>query len=494
MDLASTTTLILCTILGFIFLSWGKVHQKRRSLPPGPAPLPFFGTLRKIKPHALYKTFVQLSKEYGPVFTVWMGTSPVVVLCGYDMVKDALVNHGEEFSGRAFSASNQKVTGGNGVINSNGPEWQVLRRFAITTLRNFGMGKRSMEERVQEEARHLLKAIKDTQGEAFDPMMSLQSAAANMICLVMFGERFDYSDKAFLHILHTIDQYFIFIRSFIGQLYNSIPKIMDFLPGPHHRILEETLSVRYFVQEKIDWHKKTIDYESPRDYIDCFLAKKEKNESWFTDENLVASTFDMFIAGTETTTGSIQFSLLVMAKYPDVQEKVQQEIDHVVGPKRMPGIEDRVKMPYTNAVILEIQRFVDIVPMALPHSMTRDTEFHGYIIPKGTVVIPILTSVMHDPKQWETADEFNPQHFLDENGLLRNRAAFMPFSAGKRMCPGEGLARMEIFLFLAVLLQNFTFQPVDDPASLDLAVMRREFRNKGLSFQLRAVTRQHAPA
>ncbi|KAJ1108888.1 hypothetical protein NDU88_006258 [Pleurodeles waltl] len=492
MDLLSTVAWCFCIFLGFLlFTSW-KTHQKRQRLPPGPTPLPFLGTLRKIKPHLLYETFKELRKEYGPVFTIWMGSAPVVVLCDYDTVKDALVNHAEEFSGRHTLKSSEKVIGSYGIVNNNGAEWQTLRRFAITTLRNFGMGKRSMEERVQEEALHLIKVMKNTDGKAFDPMIPLQSAVANVICLVMFGERFDYNDQKFLQILHIIDQHFIFIRSFIGQLYNAIPSIMNYLPGPHHRILEESRSLITFIQEKIDSHQQTLNSESPRDFIDCFLMKANKNEPGFRNDNLVASTFDMFIAGTETTTGSLQYSLLVMVKYPHIQSKVQQEIDDVVGLSHPPSIQDRVKMAYTNAVILEIQRFVDIVPMALPHSMTQDTEFYGYSIPKGTKVIPILTSVLHDPKQWETPEEFNPAHFLDEKGALRNRAAFMPFSAGKRLCPGEGLARMEIFLFLTALLQKFTFHSVADPASLDIADLRRAFRRTGLSFQLSAVPRQVA--
>ncbi|XP_078517268.1 cytochrome P450 2G1-like isoform X2 [Lissotriton helveticus] len=433
MDLASTVALCFCIFLGcFLLTSW-KTHQKRQRLPPGPTPLPLLGTLRKIKPHLLYETYIKLSKEYGPVFTVWMGSAPVVVLCGYDTVKDALVNHAEEFSGRHIIKSGEKVIGGYGITNNNGVEWQTMRRFAVSTLRNFGMGKRSMEERVQEEARHLIKDIKDTDGKAFDPMIPIQSAVSNVICAVMFGERFDYKDQKFQQILHAVDKYFLFIRSFIGQLYNAIPVIMDYLPGPHHRILEESKSLKTFIQEKIDSHQQTLNSESPRDFIDCFLMKASKKEPWFSNENLVASTFNMFTAGTETTTGSIQYSLLVMVKYPNIQSKVQQEIDDVVGPGRLPSIDDRLKMTYTNAVILEIQRFVDIVPMALLHSITRDTEFYGYSIPKGTTVIPILTSVLHDPKQWETPEEFNPAHFLDEKGALRNRAAFMPFSAVQKL-------------------------------------------------------------
>ncbi|CAI9547885.1 unnamed protein product [Staurois parvus] len=111
-----------------------------------------------------------------------------------------------------------------------------------------------------------------------------------------------------------------------------------------------------------------------------------------------------------------------------------------------------------NAVIHEIQRVLDLAPTALFHAVTNDIKFRGYIIPKGAIIIPFLTSVLNDPSQWETPERFNPGHFLDEEGQFRNRVAFMPFSAGKRVCPGEGLARMELFLLLSALLQKFTFK------------------------------------
>ncbi|KAJ1108882.1 hypothetical protein NDU88_006252 [Pleurodeles waltl] len=319
MELAITAALFFCILLGGLFLTSWKIHQKRRTLPPGPIPLPFLGTLRTIKPDLLYNTYLQLSEKYGPVVTVWMGSEPVVLLCGYDTVKDALVNHAEEFGGRAVVSSDIKVTGSTGIISSNGAEWQARRRFTITTLRNFGMGKRSMDERVQLEAHKLIQVIKDTDGKAFNPMKQLQSSVANVIFLVVFGERFDYKDQDLLQLLHIVDQHMLFLRSSVGQLYNSIPTIMDYLPGPHHRILKESQFLRDFIQKKIDSHRLTLDTEFPRDFIDFFLMKENKKEFGFKNENLVASVFDILIAGIETTAGSILYSLLVMVKYPHIQ-------------------------------------------------------------------------------------------------------------------------------------------------------------------------------
>ncbi|PIO29784.1 hypothetical protein AB205_0175140, partial [Aquarana catesbeiana] len=137
----------------------------------------------------------------------------------------------------------------------------------------------------------------------------------------------------------------------------------------------------------------------------------------------------LLAAGSETTASTLKFCLVFLAHYPDVQAKVQQEIDEVTQSLHLPGIENRPQLAYTNAVIHEIQRVLDLAPIALFHAVTKDIEFRGYTIPKDTIIIPFLTSVLNDPSQWETPERFNPGHFLDEQGQFRNRVAFMPFSA-----------------------------------------------------------------
>ncbi|GAA6230613.1 cytochrome P450 2J6-like, partial [Lates japonicus] len=157
-----------------------------------------------------------------------------------------------------------------------------------------------------------------------------------------------------------------------------------------------------------------------------------------------------------------------MIYYPHIQERVQAEIDTVVGSSRQPSLSDREKMPYTDAVVHEIQRMGNIIPLNLVHMANKDTTVNEYIIPKGTIIIPMLHSVLHDESMWETPHSFNPQHFLDEDGKFRKREAFLPFSAGKRVCLGEQLARMELFLFFTSLLQRFSFSaPAGEQPSLE---------------------------
>ncbi|XP_059583628.1 cytochrome P450 2J1-like [Alligator mississippiensis] len=142
-------------------------------------------------------------------------------------------------------------------------------------------------------------------------------------------------------------------------------------------------------------------------------------------------------------------------------ERVQAEIDTVIGQSRQPAVDDRDNMPYTNAVVHEIQRMGNIVPFNLPRLTTSDTTLAGFHLPKGTVLISSLTTVLNDKNKWETPDVFNPEHFL-QDGQFRKKEAFLPFSAGKRVCLGETLARMELFLFFTALFQRFMFQSLKD--------------------------------
>ncbi|XP_031721982.1 cytochrome P450 2K1-like [Anarrhichthys ocellatus] len=178
----------------------------------------------------------------------------------------------------------------------------------------------------------------------------------------------------------------------------------------------------------------------------------------FHDDNLMISVLNLFSAGTDNTAITLRWGVLLMAKYPKIQDQVQEELNRVIGSREVQA-EDRKNLHFTNAVIHETQRLVSIAPMSLPHKTTQDVIFQGHFIKKGTAVIPLLISVLHDESEWENPHSFHPAHFLDKDEKFIKREAFMPFSAGRRACPGESLARMELFIFFTSLLQNFRFTP-----------------------------------
>ncbi|KAK2540518.1 cytochrome P450 2J2 [Columba guinea] len=444
----SCQTLLIFLIVFLLIADYMK-HRKPKDFPPQPFYLPILGHM-------------YLMNFSNPMMTVQK--------CGEGVNPKPMAHEDSQeltpgWAGRLPSVSSNVDEG---LLSSNGHLWKQQRRFTLSTLRNFGLGKRSLEERIQEECRYLVDAFGDEQGSPFDPHFKINNAVSNIICSITFGNRFDYHDEDFQKLLRLLDETVGLHGAIMSQLYNAFPSIIKFLPGPHQTIFKNWRLMRNFVKERVDKHKEDWNPSESRDFIDCYLQEiaKDKGDVAFQEENLVACVLDLFLAGTETTSTTIRWALLFMAMYPEIQARVQAEIDTVIGQARQPALDDRSNMPYTNAVIHEVQRKGNIAPFILPRLTMKDTVVDGFRIPKGTGLIANLNSMMFDKNEWETPDTFNPGHFL-KDGQFWKRESFLPFSIGKRSCPGELLARTELFLFFTALLQKFTFQaPPDTTLSL----------------------------
>ncbi|XP_003505292.1 cytochrome P450 2B1-like isoform X1 [Cricetulus griseus] len=462
--------LLLTLLVGFLLLLVKGHTNAHGHLPPGPRPLPLLGNLLQMDRRGLLNSFMRLREKYGDVFTVHLGPRPVVMLCGTQAIREALVDQAEAFSGRGTIAVFEPIVQGYGVVFANGERWKALRRFSLATMKDFGMGKQSVEERIKEEARCLVEELQKSQGAPLDPMFLFQCITANIICSIVFGERFDYKDRQFLRLLDLFYQTFSLISSFSSQVFELFSGVLKYFPGVHRQVSKNLQEVLDHIDHSVEQHQETLDPSNPRDLIDTYLLRMEKEKSnphtEFHHQNLIISVLSLFFAGTETSSTTLRYGFLLMLKYPHVAEKVQKEIDHVIGSHRLPTLDDRTKMPYTDAVIHEIQRFADLVPIGVPH------KSRGSLPPKGspnTEVYPILSSALHDPQPSEQTDTFNPDHFLDANGALKKNEAFMPFSIGKRICLGEGIARKELFLFFTTILQNFSLSSPVDPKDIDLS-------------------------
>ncbi|KAM6263473.1 cytochrome P450 2H1-like [Spheniscus humboldti] len=488
----TTIFLLVCISCLLLFATWRSISQKEKQ-PPGPITLPIIGNVFQLNLWNLPASLKKLSKKYGPVFTIYLGPQKVVVLYGYDVVKEALIDQADDFSGRGNLPLLKKLFQGTGIVTSNGETWKQLRRFALTTLRDFGMGRKTIEKRIQEEAHFLVERIRNTHERPFNPGNFLAHAVSNIICSIIFGDRFDYEDKKFRTLIELINENNKLQNSIQTQLYNFFPAVMDFLPGPHKKLIKNTEKVDRFTLEIIAEHQKTLDPTCPRDFIDAFLNKMEQEKgnghSEFTVETLSRTTLDLFFAGTGTTSTTLRHGILILQKYPEIVEKIQKEIDCVIGQDRSPCMADRSQMPYTDAVVHEIQRFVDFIPLNVPHTVIKDTKLRDYFIPKDTMIFPTLTSVLHDSKEFPNPEKFDPGHFLNANGSFKKSDYFMPFSAGKRICAGEGLARMELFIFLTAILQNFTLKPVVDHKDIDISPLVSTLANMPRPYEVSFLSR-----
>ncbi|NXS55060.1 CP2DR protein, partial [Brachypteracias leptosomus] len=419
----------------------------------------------------------QFQKKYGNIFSLQNCWNNVVVLNGYETVKEALVHRSEDFADRPYFPVYESFGYGKNsegkapdiscssiipgiVVARYGHVWKEQRRFTLSTLRNFGMGKKSLEERVIEEAGFLCSTINSEKGRPFDLRFLVNNAVCNIICTTVYGERFNYGDETFKKLLYLFEEFLNEDTGFLTQLLNVVPILLR-LPGLPQKLFPGQQAFMDFIDVLINKHMETWNPAYIRDFTDAFLKEMEKGkvaeENGFTYNNLRLVTADLFSAGSETTSTTLRWAFLYMLLHPEIQNKVHAEIDEVIGRERSPTMKDQVNMPYTNAVIHEVQRYGDIVPVGIPHRTYRDTELQGFFIPKGTTVITNLSSVLKDETVWEKPNEFYPEHFLDAKGRFVKPEAFLPFSAGRRVCLGEQLARMELFIFFTALMQKFTF-------------------------------------
>ncbi|XP_021512344.2 cytochrome P450 2J4-like isoform X2 [Meriones unguiculatus] len=454
--------ILLLAAVTFLFLADFLKNRRPRNHPPGPWSLPFVGNLFQMDLQKSHLVIQQFVKKYGNIISLDFGNIPAVVITGLPLIKEVFTHMEQNFLKRPITPIRERVFNNSGLIMSNGQTWKEQRRFALMTLKNFGLGKKSLEQRIQEEAHCLVEAMGEEKGHPFDPHFKINNAVSNIICSITFGERFEYEDGQFQELLRLLDEATCLETSMLCLLYNVFPSIITHLPGPHQTVFRNWEKLKLFVSRMIDSHRKDWNPVEPRDYIDAFLTEMtkypDKATTSFNEENLICSTLDLFFAGTETTSNTLRWALLYMTVNPEVQEKVQAEIDRVIGHDKQPSTDDRESMPYTNAVIHEVLRMGNIIPLNVPREVTADSTLAGYHLSKGTMVLTNLTALHRDPKEWDTPETFNPEHFL-ENGMFKKRESFLPFSVGKRACLGEQLARSELFIFFTALMQKFTFKP-----------------------------------
>ncbi|XP_075035726.1 cytochrome P450 2W1-like [Mixophyes fleayi] len=472
---SEAVTLFLLCILVMMCVKLLMSFSKKTiyKFPPGPTPLPIIGNLHILDIDRQDFTFMKLAKKYGTFFTFHFGSAKAVVLVGYEANKEALVKANYDFGERAPIPISDIFQHNHGVIFSSGEGWKITRRFTLSILRDLGMGKRTIEGRIIEELQFLNEYILSHNGEPFDKRVFF-SATPNITFRILFGRRFDYDNPTFQKMVSLIDYLVIHTGMAPAKYFNVYPILKYILKTPDTVVskideLNEVLKVLFKQAREV----KSED--SFRTYGEAFLQKDEREkvtdekEKIFTEKNLLASTFDLMLGGSETTSTTIQWGILLMMKYPHIQKKAQDEIDNVIGLERPPRWDDQTILPFCLALVHEIQRFGNILQY-LPHATPTDVHFRGYFIPKGTTVIPLFTSILYDETEWETPREFNPYHFLDADGKFLKRDAFYAFSKGRRVCAGETLARMELFIFITGILQKFTFTPPPgvDREDLDL--------------------------
>ncbi|XP_046506066.1 cytochrome P450 1A1 [Equus quagga] len=474
--ISATELLLASAIFCLVFWlvrAWQPQIPKGLKSPPGPWGWPLLGhvlTLGK-NPHLALS---RLSQRYGDVMQIRIGSTPVLVLSGLDTVRQALVRQGDDFKGRPDLHSFTLISDGQSMTFSpdSGPVWAARRRLAQNALKSFSIASDPasssscyLEEHVSKEAEYLIRKFQELMAGVghFDPYKYVVMSVANVICAMCFGRRYDHDDEELLNLINLNNEFGEVAAS--GNPADFIP-ILRYLPNSALDTFKDLNKKFYiFMQKMIKEHYKTFEKGHIRDITDsliehCQDKRLDENANiQLSDEKIINVVLDLFGAGFDTVTTAISWSLLYLVTRPSMQKKIQEELDTVIGRARQPRLSDRPQLPYMEAFILETFRHSSFVPFTIPHCTTRDTSLSGFYIPKGHCVFVNQWQINHDQKLWGDPSEFRPERFLNPNGTINKALSekVVLFGLGKRKCIGETIGRLEVFLFLAILLQQVEF-------------------------------------
>ncbi|KAG6450063.1 cytochrome P450 18a1 [Manduca sexta] len=476
--LPSMTTIYLLAITYGIWVIFKQIGYYRR-LPPGPWGIPYFGYLlflKRMSPQAWYR---KMAEQYGDIFSVKMGNNLVVCIGSAKLLKDLFYR--SDSTGRPHTPLNE-LLGGHGIVLSEGDLWKKQRQFLHEKFRALGIKlwpNQRFEKFIIMEIQEFLTKLEASSGKPVDPTDLLGRHIHNVICQLMMSFRFEENDDKFAKFNEIVSRGMkLFGSVHIGE------HIREYLllPGKKavlNEIKRNLQDVSKFhgdrLSERIQQRNGHSGFREPSDLLDHYLdhvegsKKTDGVDDLFPDvdpnKQIIQVMNDLFSAGMETSLSTLSWSVVMMIREPKVAGKVRDELRQVLPPGHLVTLEHRAKLPYTEAVLFETLRRVSVVPLGTTHVNTRPLKIGEYVIPAGTHIIPLLQKMGMDPETYPEPEKFKPERFL-KDGQLRVPDSFMQFGVGQRMCLGTQLARMELFLFFANLMNSFDFTlpyGVDEP-------------------------------
>ncbi|XP_026810566.1 probable cytochrome P450 305a1 isoform X2 [Rhopalosiphum maidis] len=421
MSLLLMSWYFVCFIAVILLLIALRTCRKPKNYPPGPKWIPFVGNtyqlakLSSIK-GGQYLAFEELRQRYNSdIIGLKLGREYVVIVFGNDLLNETL--HRDEFQGRPDNFFMRLRTMGKrrGITMTDGYLWKVHRSFVVRHLKLLGLGQRRVDELIYDEYQHMVQRLIDAM-ESVTPTLYLQSAVMNVLWELTAGAKFE--DPKLLTLMRKRSSAF----DLAGGLLNQMPWLRYLAPTRtgYSLITEINQQLYSLISNNIAEHKRTIT-DTTRDFIDAYLHQMKKEDidnTTFTEEQLIAVCLDLFIAGSSTTSGTLDFAILAMALWPDVQTKVQSLLDEIQPPGTYITAEQILKNRYVEAVLLETKRLNHVAPIMGPRSVLRNTNLCGYSIPKDTTLLMSLYSVHHNPLKWDDPEVFRPERFMDTNGKL----------------------------------------------------------------------------
>lgn len=456
--------LVLATVLWMIVK---RLTSKKLRLPPAPEEsLPLLGHLFTFlqRPEVESNDDFYLNKvsaKLGDVYMLNLAGTFAYIVSNQELAKTALTHPNTQ--NRPSNKSHKRAFGprARGIILCDGEQWKTIRKFILELFRHLGVGRARFEDVITAETDRLVVDLNNSADKEPIPdlLHRIQRAIMNIVSGIILGKQFDYDDPAFKDMLHIIESY---LRLTGPSGPDSFALLLPFGRGAELR--QCMAEFKKLCEDTVKDHTGVTEHGTQSDFVGAFLKEMDQRsddkDECFNLENLMACCLDMFVAGVDTVASGLTYTIMCITTHPEVQERCYEEIDKMIGRDRKPTFADKDKLPYLQAVISESLRIANVAPFGAPHVAEKDLEMFGYDVPKGTMFIVNYGGIFFNEENYPDPKLFQPERFM-EDGVYKKDPDFFPFSVGSRACPGEQLARMELYLFVSRLLQQFRFEVPD---------------------------------
>ncbi|XP_049646372.1 steroid 17-alpha-hydroxylase/17,20 lyase-like [Suncus etruscus] len=460
--------LLMLLVLSLTYFFWPKLKSSDVKYPQSLPSLPLVGSLPFLPRHGeQHVNFFKLQEKYGPIYSFRLGTKTTVMVGHHQLAKEVLIKKGKEFSGRPqlvtldILSNNQK-----GIAFANHRAWQLHRKLVQATFALFKDGSQRLEKTICQEISLMCDSLTTLDGQSINMFDLIFLMMANVICTICFNLSYKLGDPE----PEIMQKFTKGILDSLGQetIVNIFP-VLKVFPNKTLEKLKKSVNIRNELLIKIlEKYKENYTGDSTTSMMDILIQAKtnyaNSNSTLLSDEYILATMGDIFGAGVETTTSVILWIIAYLLHHPQLKKRIQEEIDQNVGFSRTPNIRDRNHLLLLEATIREVLRIQPLAPLLIPHQAMVDSSISKFAIDKGTDVIINLWALHHNDKEWAQPDQFIPERFLDptRSHLINPSLSYLPFGAGPRSCVGEMLARQEMFLTMAWLLQKFDLDVPDD--------------------------------